>query len=166
MAGLDLNRLLLTAQHLPAQDALTLQDQVIFNILVANTDAHAKNYSMLLSGWPTMAPLYDVSTVLPWDHVNQYHAQKLGGRKRKPEDMARRHWERIADAAGFSPRGIRLRIQELVDAMVTARVEATKEVADQAGASVEMVEHVAGLVEANALRERLINAFGCADLAA
>ncbi|MEO1378856.1 MAG: type II toxin-antitoxin system HipA family toxin, partial [Pseudomonadota bacterium] len=152
VAGLDLNRLLLTAQHLPAQDALTLQDQVIFNILVANTDAHAKNYSMLLSGGPTMAPLYDVSTVLPWDHVNQYHAQKLGGRKRKPEDMARRHWERIADAAGFSPRGIRLRIQELVDAMVAARVEATKAVADQAGASVEMVEHVAGLVEANALR--------------
>ena len=152
VAGLDLNRLLMTAQHMPAQDALTLQDQVIFNILVANTDAHAKNYSMLLSGGPTMAPLYDVSTVLHWDHVNQYHAQKLGGRKRKPADMARRHWERIADAAGFSPRGIRLRVQELVDAMVAKRVEAVEIVCAQSGAERGMVEHVAVLIESNALR--------------
>ncbi len=152
LAGLDLNRLLLTAKHLPAQDALTLQDRVIFNILVANTDAHAKNYSMLLSGGATMAPLYDVTTVLHWDHVNQYHAQKLAGRKRKPGDMARRHWERIADAAGFSPRGIRLRVQELVDAMVVAKVTAIDDVILQSGASAEMVEHVAKLVEANALR--------------
>ena len=152
VAGLDLNRLLLTAQNLPAQDALTLQDQVIFNILVANTDAHAKHYSILLSGGPTMAPLYDVSTVLHWDHVNQYHAQKLGGRKRKPADMARRHWERIADAAGFSPRGIRLRVQELVDAMVAKRVEAVEAVCAHQGAERGMVEHVAVLVEQNALR--------------
>lgn len=152
VAGLNLNQLLTTAQHLPAQDALTLQDQVIFNILAANTDAHAKNYSMLLSGKPTMAPLYDVSTVLHWDHVNQYHAQKLGGRKRKPADMARRHWERIADAAGFSPRGIRLRVQELVDAMVAKRVEAVEIVCAQSGAERGMVEHVAGLIESNALR--------------
>ncbi|MEM5518959.1 type II toxin-antitoxin system HipA family toxin [Henriciella sp. AS95] len=152
VVGLDLNRLLTTAQHLPAQDALTLQDQVIFNILVANTDAHAKNYSMLLSGGQTMAPLYDVSTVLHWDHVNQYHAQKLGGRKRKPADMARRHWERIADAAGFSPRGIRLRVQELVDVMVAKRIEAVEAVCAQSGAERGMVEHVAGLIERNALR--------------
>lgn len=152
VAGLDLNQLLLTAQHLPAQDALTLQDQVIFNILVANTDAHAKNYSMLLSNWPTMAPLYDVSTVLHWDHVNQYHAQKLGGRKRKPADMAQRHWERIADAAGFSPRGVRLRVQELVDAIVVKRVEAVEVVCDQPGTERGMVEHVAELIEQNALR--------------
>jgi len=152
VAGLDLNRLLMTAQHLPAQDALTLQDQAIFNILVANTDAHAKNYSMLLSGGPRMAPLYDVSTVLHWDHVNQYHAQKLGGRKRKPADMARRHWERIADAAGFSPRGIRLRVQELVDAMVAKRVEAVEAVCAMSGAERGMVEHVAGLIKGNALR--------------
>lgn len=150
--GLDLTALIQTGRHLPSGDALNLLDQVIFNILVANTDAHAKNYSMILSGGPTLAPLYDVSTVLLWDHVNQYHAQKLAGRKRKPEDMARRHWDRIAEDAGLSPRGIRLRVQELVDAMVVARVEATAIVSGQQGAVVEIVEHVAALVERNALR--------------
>ena len=155
--GLGLNQLLMTAQYLSAPDALTLQDQVIFNILVANTDAHAKNYSMLLSGEPTMAPLYDVLSVLHWDHVNQYHAQKLAGRKRKPAEIAGRHWKRIAEAAGFSPRGVRLRVQELVDAMVAKRVEAVKAVSAQPGAESGMVRHLAGLIENNALRiaERL-----------
>ncbi|NOX41748.1 MAG: type II toxin-antitoxin system HipA family toxin, partial [Alphaproteobacteria bacterium] len=152
VAGLNMATLLRTGQHLPAGDALKLHDQVIFNILVANTDAHAKNYSMILSGGPALAPLYDVSSVLIWDHVNQYHAQKLAGRKRKPEDMARRHWDQIAKGAGLSPRGVRLRVQELVDTMVAARVEATAIVSDQQGAVSKVVEHVAVLIEENALR--------------
>ena len=150
--GLDLTGLIQTGRHLPAGEALNLLDQVIFNILVANTDAHAKNYSMILSSGPTLAPLYDVSSVLLWDHVNQYHAQKLAGRKRKPEDMARRHWDRVAEGAGLSPRGVRLRVQELVDAMVSARVEATAIVTGQRGAVGKIVEHVAALIEKNALR--------------
>ncbi len=150
--GLDLTGLIQTGRHLPAVEALNLLDQVIFNILVANTDAHAKNYSMILSSGPTLAPLYDVSSVLLWDHVNQYYAQKLAGRKRKPEDMTRRHWDRIAEEAGLSPRGVRLRVQELVDAMVAARVEATAIVSGQRGAVGKIVEHVAALIEKNALR--------------
>ena len=150
--GLGLTALIQTGRHLPAGEALKLLDQVIFNILVANTDAHAKNYSMILSDRPNLAPLYDVSTVLLWDHVNQYHAQKLAGRKRKPEDMAPRHWDRIAEDAGLSPRGVRLRVQDLVDAMVAARVEAMAIVSDQQGAVTEIVEHVAMLIEKNALR--------------
>ncbi|MDX8355711.1 HipA domain-containing protein [Cognatiyoonia sp. IB215182] len=64
VAGIDMQSLLTTAQHLPSKDALALQDQAIFNILIANTDAHAKNYSILLGGNISMEPLYDVSTVL------------------------------------------------------------------------------------------------------
>jgi serine/threonine-protein kinase HipA len=150
--GLDLQRLLRTGAHLPPAEALRLLDQVIFNILVANTDAHAKNYSMILGGGPRLAPLYDVSTVLFWDHVNQYHAQKLAGRKRKPGDMARRHWEQIAEEAGLNARALRLRVQELVDLIVAKRVEATDKVKSQPGVSAEMVEHVAEIIEANALR--------------
>jgi len=150
--GLDLNALLNTGTSLPPTEALKLLDQVIFNVLVANTDAHAKNYSMILSNGPTMAPLYDVSSVLHWDHVNQYHAQKIAGRRRKPGDTAGRHWDRIADEAGLNARGVRLRVQELVDTMVAARVEAMDRIKSQAGAEAGMVDHVAGLIESNALR--------------
>ena len=43
-------------------------------------------------------------------------------------------------------------MQELVDATVVARVEATAIVSGQQGAEVEIVEHEAALVETNALR--------------
>lgn len=150
--GLTMTGLLETGRHLPAAESLKMLDQVIFNILVANTDAHAKNYSMILTGGPRMAPLYDVSTVLMWEHVNQHHAQKLAGRKRKPGDMDRRHWDKIAQDAGLGARGVRLRVQELIDAMVASRVAATAFVVGQPGATTAMVEHVATLVEGNALR--------------
>lgn len=150
--GLNLRGLLLTGSQLPSVEALKLLKQVIFNILVANTDSHAKNYSMILSAGPTLAPLYDVSSVLHWNHVNQYHAQKIAGKKRKPGDTARRHWDRIATEAGLNARQVRLRVQELVDAMVGARGEATQRVADQAGVSTKIVQQVAEHIEANALR--------------
>ena len=47
---------------------------------------------------------------------------------------------------------MRLRVEEIVDAMVASRVEITDQIAAQAGAVREMVENVATLVEQNALR--------------
>lgn len=129
-----------------------LLDQVIFNILVANTDAHAKNYSLLLEGEPHMAPLYDVSTVLGWAHVNQYHAQNIAGHKRRPGDIARRHWDAIADAAGFNARQLRLRVQELIDGIVHNGHPVARRIADQPGAHAPTVDHVRDLIEGNTLR--------------
>lgn len=150
--GLDMAGLLLTGDHLPPADALALHDQVIFNILIANTDAHAKNYSILIGNETSMAPLYDVSSVLHWDHVNQYHAQKIAGKRRKPADVAPRHWDEIARSAGLNASALRRRASEIIDGMVANRVEATKRISSLPGATPEMVEHVANLVEGNALR--------------
>ena len=84
--GLSLQEILDTGRQLGPRSALDLLDQVIFNILVANTDAHAKNYSLLLplKESPRLAPLYDVSTVLGWPAVVQKHAQHLAGKRRRP----------------------------------------------------------------------------------
>lgn len=44
-----------------------LFDAVTFNWLIAGTDAHAKNYSLLLSGQQVaFAPLYDIASALPY----------------------------------------------------------------------------------------------------
>ena len=43
-------------------------------------------------------------------------------------------------------------MQELVDSMVDGRVEAMDRIKGQAGAEAGMVDHVAGLIESNALR--------------
>lgn len=152
--GIDLKSILETGRHVGAKDALALLDQVIFNILVANSDAHAKNYSLLLpmADAPRLAPLYDVSSVLSWSHVNQYHAQNIAGKKRKPGETAARHWETVAREAGYRPSAVLERVRQLVDRMVAARVSVTEEVAAMPYASEGYVEQTAEAVERNALR--------------
>lgn len=151
--GPSLVQLLQVGRRLPSRDALQLIDQVIYNILVANTDAHAKNYSLLLGRTPNLAPLYDVSSVLLWPAlVNQYHAQNIAGKKRKPGNTAPRHWNSIAQEAGLNPRQIKLRIEQLVDKIVETGLAVAKETGGLPAASVEIVEHVYDQIEANALR--------------
>lgn len=154
LSGPDLATLLGTGRHLPAFDALALLDQVIFNILVANTDAHAKNYSLLLpiGSGPRLAPLYDVSTVLPWPHVVQQFAQNLAGRRRKPGDIDGRHWDAIATTSTYRPGDVRKRVQALIDLMVAHRIAVTEAVAALPGTTRGYVEEAAELIESNALR--------------
>lgn len=139
---------------LPAGARARLIDQLIFNILVANTDAHAKNYSLLLGPGDAvrMAPLYDVSTVLAWPWVNQYFAQNIAGRKRKPGDIAGRHWDEIAAEAGLNPRQMRLRVAAMVDRIVANGPATLRRLEASPGADAAMLRHLAALIEANALR--------------
>jgi serine/threonine-protein kinase HipA len=68
----------------PREDALRLLDAMIFNWLIAGTDAHAKNYSFLLNGSQVrLAPLYDISSFLPYERQRANRktklAMKIGG---------------------------------------------------------------------------------------
>ena len=154
LPGLDLKTLLETGRHVSASDALALLDQVIFNILVANTDAHAKNYSLILpvGAAPRLAPLYDVSTVLSWPHVVKAYAQSIDGKKRNPDMVAGRHWEAIAREIGYRPTDVKNRVQQIVDAMVANRAEVTAAVTALPGATEGYVVQTAEAVEENALR--------------
>ena len=154
LPGLDLKTLLETGRHVTANDALALLDQVIFNILVANTDAHAKNYSLILpvGAAPRLAPLYDVSTVLSWPHVVKTYAQSIDGKKRNPDMIAGRHWEAIAREIGYRPTDVKNRVQQIVDAMVANRAKVTAEVTALPGATEGYVVQTAQAAEENALR--------------
>jgi serine/threonine-protein kinase HipA len=154
LPGLDLKTLLETGRHITASDALALLDQVIFNILVANTDAHAKNYSLILpvGAPPRLAPLYDVSTVLSWPHVVKTYAQSIDGKKRNPDMVAGRHWEAIAREIGYRPTDVKNRVQQIVDAMVANRAKVTDDVTALLGATEGYVVQTAEAVEENALR--------------
>ncbi len=89
----------------PTQDVDTICRAVAYNWLILGTDAHAKNYSLLLSGAHVrLAPLYDIASALPYgDHESKLKlAQKVGGTYR-PSIIARRHWERLAAACDLNP---------------------------------------------------------------
>jgi serine/threonine-protein kinase HipA len=154
VAGPSLAAILGVGRHVGPANALSLLDQAIFNILVANTDAHAKNYSLLHppGGRPRLAPLYDVSTVLAWPRVVQYLAQNIAGRKRKPGDLAGRHWDAVARSAGYRPADLRRRVAKLVDALVAKRGPTREAVAGLPGCTIGLLDQAADLIDANALR--------------
>ena len=154
MRGLSLSVLLKTGRHLSANHALALLDQAIFNILVANGDAHAKSYSVLLplGAKSQLAPLYDVSSALSWPHVVQSYAQKIAEKKRWPCAIAGRHWEAIAAEIGYGPANVKKRVQHLVDRIVANRVKVAGDVCELAGPGVGYVQQTAENVEINALR--------------
>ena len=56
-----------------AQDSVErFVDALIWNWIIAGSDAHAKNYSLLLSGNAVrLAPLYDIASALPYKNFEQ-----------------------------------------------------------------------------------------------
>jgi serine/threonine-protein kinase HipA len=87
--------------HGLAPDTLGIFDAAVFNILACNTDAHAKNYSLLLpAGRPRIAPLYDVMCAVPFAHVTRNLAQTIAG-KARGDHLKRRHWLRFFKMAGL-----------------------------------------------------------------
>jgi len=83
-----------------ADDIETFIDAIGFNWLIAGTDAHAKNYSLLSSAGPRvrLAPLYDVASILPYDGFDMRKIKlsiKVGGEYRL-QDVGARQWRKLA----------------------------------------------------------------------
>jgi serine/threonine-protein kinase HipA len=101
--------------HLTAADRTRLLDAVIFNILICNTDAHAKNYSILLTGRGfSLAPLYDLMCAATWENVTRNLSQTIAGKDRGDYVMGR-HWQRMADECGFNRTMILQRVEALAE---------------------------------------------------
>lgn len=98
-------------------------DALAFNWLIGGTDAHAKNYSLLLSGSRVrLAPLYDLASVLIYDDIyvpREKMAMKIGGEYRLSA-IAGRHWRRLAVSTGLDPDEIIQRIDSLALRLPTA----------------------------------------------
>ena len=80
----DIVNLLRTYSRTPALDVQTFVDAIAFNWLVAGTDGHSKNYSVLIGagGNVRLAPLYDLASILPYTDMNLPKAKlamKIGG---------------------------------------------------------------------------------------
>jgi serine/threonine-protein kinase HipA len=110
-----------------------------FNWLIAGTDAHAKNFSLLLGCRRVrLAPLYDVASILPYDEFDLRKvklAMKVGG-EYKLSLIGLRQWQKFAREA-------RVEADELVDLLASmakqlpdevnaARVRAREEGLDEA----------------------------------
>jgi len=83
----------------PAADIKELINWVIFNYLIGNADAHAKNLSLLfIDEGIRLAPFYDLLCTRVYDGLTDRFSMKIGGENR-PHWIQLRHWQRLAQAA-------------------------------------------------------------------
>ncbi len=130
-----------------APQVLRLLDYVVFNTLIGNHDAHAKNFSLLYAGKsPVLAPLYDALSTAVYPDLTPKMAMKLGSKYLFSEVQAR-HWNQFAEGTGLAKAQTRKRVLELARRLpVTARkLQATPEFAGRA-----IVERITALIEQRA----------------
>ena len=100
-----------------APQVLRLFDYVIFNALIGNHDAHAKNFSLLYTGKaPVLAPLYDTLSTAVYPALTPKMAMKIGS-KYKFSEVQARHWDQFVESAGLARAQARRRILELAKSL-------------------------------------------------
>lgn len=144
----DVAELLWDHSARPRSDVRHFADALIFNWLLAGTDAHAKNYSLLLSVNPAarLAPLYDLASTIPYARQIDPRKAKLAmkiGRHYRIREVSRRDWDRCA-------RELRLRpddLNERIDSMMERLPELARAAADDMGRRGMAHPKVASLVD-------------------
>lgn len=104
-------------------------DALIWNWVIAGTDAHAKNYSLVLQGGRArLAPLYDIASALPYGHERDLQlAMKFGGDYRLHVQRPST-WTKLAADLGVDADGLRERAARLVATAPEAFEQAAAEV--------------------------------------
>lgn len=132
-----------------APQVLRLLDAVVFNALIGNHDAHAKNFSLLYGDRsPVLAPLYDILCTAVYPDLTPKMAMKIGS-KYKFSEVQARHWDQFAEGAGLARAQSRKRIGELAHTLPTA----ARKLQAQAGrgfAGLPLIEQIVGLIEQRA----------------
>jgi len=136
-------------------DIRTFTDALILNWLIAGTDAHAKNYSLLIGngGRVRLAPLYDVASVLPYDQFD-LHRLKLAmkvGKEYLVNDIGARQWRRFAEQAKLDGDGVIARALELSAQVSDTAQSVSKEVMAQ-GLTHPLIPKLAGRVAERAAK--------------
>lgn len=126
-----LARLIADHSAQPDTDRRRFLDALIFHWLACNTDAHSKNYSLLLTpGAIRLAPLYDIWSMHPYDpdYVQSYAMAMsvLPDRRILAAENAEA-WAQTAAAMGIDPRHGPRRAAEITAALPGAFARAADE---------------------------------------
>jgi serine/threonine-protein kinase HipA len=139
----------------PDTDVYRFIDANAFNWLIGGTDAHAKNYSLLIGAGDEirLSPLYDLSSQLPYPElIDQRVAMKIGGEYDIPL-IGFSEWEALASACAVDSELLMNRVRQLADALPDA-VSAAREQALVDGLNREVITTLADLLIQHAKARR------------
>jgi serine/threonine-protein kinase HipA len=115
----------------PQEDVVSFVDSIIFNWLIAGTDAHAKNFGLLLgaNGTVRLAPFYDLASVLPYRTIpieKAKLAMKIGGEYRL-RNIGSRNWQKFAVELRLDGAELSKRIKDMAVSLSDHAAEVVKE---------------------------------------
>jgi serine/threonine-protein kinase HipA len=117
------------------EDVQRFVDALAFNWLIGGTDAHAKNYALLIGaeGRARLAPLYDIASILPYDFdIRQVRlAMKVGGNYRL-RDVGPRQWRKLAADLRLDADALVQRVRDMA-AMLPDHLSAIRQTAEKEG---------------------------------
>jgi serine/threonine-protein kinase HipA len=119
-AGIDTEDFFKACDHL-AVPALARRAHLrawLFNFVIGNQDAHAKNYSFLYQGGWQAAPLYDLLCVVPYLPEQTLSMGLLG--EYRPGWFERPHWLELARLAGVTATYLATEVADMVQHVQTA----------------------------------------------
>lgn len=119
----------------PIKDISTFIDAVVFNFLIGNNDAHAKNFSLLhASNECRLAPLYDILCTVYYPDLTRKMAMKIG-KYYEFEKIKPRHFGQLSEAVGLNVQDLNRRILGHAKSML--------DLLDEAAAETERVQKIA-----------------------
>ncbi len=97
----------------------TLVDAAIFNFIIGNTDAHAKNFSILYdreNRSMSLAPLYDICSVYPYrEHIRHNRIAMSIGKKFNTDKLTVEDWREFAAIFSLSTADLAERIDRMAN---------------------------------------------------
>ena len=112
-------------------DRMRFVDYFVYNFLIGNADAHAKNISLLQrDGKPSVAPLYDAMSTLVYPNVYNSMAMAIGGHY-EFKDVTRESFSAFAEECDISPRAVLDRLDALAEVLPRKADELAVEMSDE-----------------------------------
>jgi len=135
----------------PAVEVLKLLDAAIFNVIVGNSDAHGKNFSLLYDDEGViLAPFYDLLCTVAYPDLAPRLAMKIA-KAATLEEIGRSTWPAFAADVAIGAPYVRQRVYALTESVRQHAVEVIDQIAI-AGLDIDALRRYASLVMARAER--------------
>ena len=141
----------------PGAELRKLLEGVLFNALIGNNDAHAKNFALLYWPWGlALAPFYDLVSTIVYEGLSPRMAMKIGG-KYEFDELYPRHWERFAKEAGLGAPQVRRKLLDYCRGLPKLAA-AKRDEFDAEGHRSSVINQIVDLVENRC--QQVLNRFG------
>ncbi len=127
----------------PALSRKQFLDLVIFNYLVGNADAHAKNFAFLYpeDGTIKFAPTYDILCTRIYKKTTSKMAMAIG-KEYQIDKIRKSNWEKFCEDNTISFSGFKQRCGEIIESINDAAMDENENLIDEGFASTTVVEIV------------------------